>query len=157
MRRRQQVLEGSERVLRRQGLGIEDVDCSSRDGPCAQDIDERLLVDDRAARRVDYSSQPSFTKARRTRWAISSRIRWSASGWTRCFPSWTSRRWSTSCAHHRQISMRPERAACDRFVEAADKHLATARKIDDEAAESSQPPPRGACTGPNGKRSQTGP
>jgi hypothetical protein len=35
-----------------------------------------------------------------------------------------------------------ERAACDRLVEAADKHLATARKIDDEAAESSQPPPK---------------
>ncbi len=33
-----------------------------------------------------------------------------------------------------------DRAVCDRFVEAADKHLATARKIDDEAAESRQPP-----------------
>src|SRR3984893_10986397 len=47
MRRRQQVLEGSERVLSRQGLGIENVDRRSRYGPCAQDLDERLLVDDR--------------------------------------------------------------------------------------------------------------
>src|SRR6202165_5395369 len=53
MRRRQDVLEGSERMLRRQGLGIENVDRRSRDGPCAQGLDERLFVDDRTARRVD--------------------------------------------------------------------------------------------------------
>src|ERR1700681_2516211 len=46
MRRRQEVLEGSERVLRRQGLGIENVDRRSRDGPCAQGLDEGLLIDE---------------------------------------------------------------------------------------------------------------
>src|SRR5712671_3525400 len=53
MRRRQEVLKGSERVLRRQGLGVENVDRRSRDGPCAQGLGEGLLIDDRAARRVD--------------------------------------------------------------------------------------------------------
>src|ERR1700694_2990235 len=41
MRRRQQVFEGSERVLRRQGLGIENIDRRSRDGPRAQGLDKR--------------------------------------------------------------------------------------------------------------------
>src|ERR1700682_2758704 len=53
MRRRQQVLQRSEWVHSRQGLGIENVDRCSRDRPCAQGLDESLLVDDRAARRVD--------------------------------------------------------------------------------------------------------
>jgi hypothetical protein len=35
-----------------------------------------------------------------------------------------------------------ERMACDRLVEAADKHLASAKKIDNEAAESNQPSPQ---------------
>src|SRR5260370_33080104 len=53
MRRRQQVLEGSERVLRRQGLGIENIDRRSRDGTRAQGLDKRYFVDDRPARGAD--------------------------------------------------------------------------------------------------------
>src|SRR5258708_35953714 len=55
MRRRQQILEGSEWVRRWQGLGIENVDGRARDSLRAQGLDERLLVDDRTARRVDPS------------------------------------------------------------------------------------------------------
>src|SRR5260370_15820526 len=74
MRRRQQVLEGSERVLSRQGLGIENVDRLPRHGPCAQGLDERLLVDDRAARRVDQPRrrfhEPQFGGADETAAAV---------------------------------------------------------------------------------------
>src|SRR5580692_174021 len=55
MRRRQEVLEGTEWMCRWQGLGIENVHGRSCDSLRAQGLDERLLIDDRTARCVDQS------------------------------------------------------------------------------------------------------
>src|SRR3984893_245707 len=53
MRRREYVVERPERVIRRQRLNVEYVDCRAGDSLVLQHADQSLLSDDRPARRID--------------------------------------------------------------------------------------------------------
>src|SRR3954470_18457246 len=57
MRRGQDIIQRPERVIRRQGLDVEHVECRTSDAAFTQNLDKRRLVNDRSTRGIDESGR----------------------------------------------------------------------------------------------------